>query len=909
MRLTVLFLIFISLWLFNTSRGEPILGEVRVLVIPVSFHDRPPSTTNTLVGLTVNRMLGDYIKEVSYGLASVRLKVSNWVNLTSMWSAYQQYVYDKIILLKLVNETVRRSGEDITAYRAIMIVHTGLCDDPACATGGSENVEGLSFISYSVLPYQSPKSHYVKAFLKALGLSDQQAAGAWTPTGTPPDPSKPPHPLSYEKVAMGWLAYGEQVRTVKRGELAPLTINRLSSQSGLRAVVLPVRPDVNVWVEYRYLTGEDSGIPSNAILAYIVANPGSRAEIVSALWVGDIFISRTLDLAIKVQAADPLSSSLLVSHGLADVRINSLSYEGDALTGGQVRVVVDVSNVGDAPSPPIKLYVKLNGVTVAVMEAAGLAPASSEKFTTSVSLQRGENTIEAEAITEIDADLGNNKSMLKISTPKYLIVTSYTIPRERVDVGTVAKVSLQVVRDSDRLPAVGAVLSFAGNKYVVDETGIVTIDVVSNQAGVVEVKPTLVSYYEVGELRFETEPRVIFDVIELYKADGPRRVDVGSSIELSLYLQYVFDKKPFDGQIVIENTTVNVVGGVARYKTYRMDVGKLMLTISSVKDNLHGLTKVVQPPLEFVWDEVVVELSSEKTYYNVGEAARVIWEAYYAYDKKKLEGDVYLSHHSPVMNSPTELTITVLKIEDRRYGLSKFKVEPLTIYWDRVTIMLGGPANRAEVGSKLEINVAAMYELDGTLFDGSYQLNGSPMCTEVGDVRLSVSHVVPGKRGITEFRSNELVVRCDIIDKSLRFEGTTFGFAKTILAMKYRSDNSPVDGKVMINGRASEGSLGTYVIEEPFYGFLYDAKASVKVNGFEPFEVESSFVHVGNSLAYAGIMGAASLTAIRVIKSRRRKTLEEEVFMEEKLPETIPVAVITDEKLTDKFLPWKGRVQ
>jgi hypothetical protein len=248
------------------------------------------------------------------------------------------------------------------------------------------------------------------------------------------------------------------------------------------------------------------------------------------------------------------------------------------------------------------------------------------------------------------------------------------------------------------------------------------------------------------------------------------------------------------------------------------------------------------------------------------------------------------------MKSPTKLTVTVLKVEDRRYGLSKFRVVPLTIYWDRVTVTLSTPVNRAEVGSKLEINIAAIYELDGTPFDGSYQLVGSPKCTEAGDVRLTVSQVVPGKRGITEFKSNELLVRCDIIDRSLRFEGTIFGFAKAILTMKYRSDNSPVEGKVMMNGKPPEGSSGTYTIEEPFYGFLYNVKASVKVNGFEPFEVEGSFIHMGNSLAYAGIMGAASLTAIRAVKSKRKKTLEEEVFMEEKLPETIPAVAIAEEK-------------
>ncbi len=889
-------LVLISLWLVNAIGGEPILGEVKVLVIPLSFHDKPAPTINTLVGLTFSRMLSEYIKEVSYGLASVRLKVSNWVNLTAPWSVYQQYVYDREVLFKLLNETIRMSGEDIIAYRVIIVVHTGPCEDPVCATGGSENVGGLGFISYGVLPYQSPKSYYVKALLKALGLPDQRAAGAWTPTGTPRDPSKPPHPLSYEKVAISWLSYGEQVKTLKRGELALLNLNRLSSQSGTRAVVLPVSPDLSVWVEYRYLTGEDSGIPGNAILAYVVANPASRAEILSTLWVGDRFINRALGLAIKVLSADPLSSSLLISHGLADVSITSLSYEGDAMPSGQVKVIVDVANVGDAPSPPIKLNVKLNGVTVAVIEGMGLEPASSRKFTAHVTLQPGENTLEAEAITEFDADTSNNNSVLKISTPKYLVITSYTTVSERVDVGAVTKVSLKVVRDSDRLPAVGAVLSFAGKRYVVDETGVATIDVGSNQVGVIEVRPTLVSYYGVTDLRFETEPRIIFDIVELYRADGPRRVDVGSSVELLLYLRYAFDKKPFEGQVGIGNTTVDVVRGVASYKAYRMDVGKFVLTISSVIDSLYGLTKVVQPHLELVWDEVVVELSSEKTYYNVGETARITWKAYYAYDGERLEGDVTLSHHSPSMKSPTKLTVAVLKVEDKRYGLTKFRVEPLTIYWDRVTITLLAPVNRAEVGSKLEIALAAVYELDGTPFDGSYQLSGSPQCTEVGDLRIAVNQIVPGKRGITEFKSNELVVRCDIIDKSLRFEGFTFGFAKAILTMKYRSDNSPVEGKVMINGKLSEGGPGTYFVEEPFYGFLYDMQSIVKVNGFETFEVMGSFIHMGNSLAYAGIVGTASLTAVKVVKSKKKKTLEEEVFMEEEPPETLSDGAIAQEK-------------
>ena len=875
-----------------------IRGELKVLVIPVMFPDKEPFARSALIGYTINSLLSDYLAEVSYGKLRLNLRVADPVNLTSLWSEFESYPYEDAVLEKLIALTLNRTlgtSEDITDYTIIMIVHNGPCNYKFCAKGGYSTINGFGKLRYVVIPFASPKAYYVYALLSSLGLKDQPKADGWTPMGTPIDPENPPHPLSSEKVKMGWMDYDKEIKVIQRGKHAEEVLYKLSSTAGSRALVLPLTETYSLYIEYRYAEGQDSSIPRNGVIIYLYNHPSGISEILKSLWTNEIYIDKSFGFAVKVLKADPISATVFVSNGLPDLTVLSVAYKGEIIPGEEIELNVTVKNTGNAESLPFIVKVKNGEASFESPMQMGLAPGETQTVKLRARVGLGGNKFEIHVVTELDSDLRNNAKNVTIVAPSKLIVKDFFTPRERFDVGSEAVLQILLVRDSDGLPASGAVVEYNGKRFTSNSSGYVTIPVSSNNIGKLEVLPRLLSYHGITVLEFETRPFVIFDAVEISVINRPpERVDVGSEVNIEFYAKYVYDGKPFEGALKFFNNTIIEGKGIFNLTLRKNEVGKVTVQVESIVDPVYGLTKVLQKTVSVVWDMVLVELRSDKKYYNVGERAHITWVAKYAYDGKPFKGDIVLSEENPVATTPKELNVTVVKVVDELYGLEKFASNTLTLAWDRVSITLSTEFNRYEVGSSVPIKVVAYYELDGAPFDGTVNLSPKPECKEIGNLTVSVGSLIPGKRGITAFTANKVSVKCDLIQSSITFDGTVFGYAKTILNLKYKSDGRPVNGKVLINNKSVSG-MGKYVLEEPFYGLVYHAKGIAKVPGFRELVVESTNIHVGNSLAYCAV---ASFSVYLVIKILRKLRMRRQVSTEEELEELYPEEEIIESSVT-----------
>jgi hypothetical protein len=179
-----------------------------------------------------------------------------------------------------------------------------------------------------------------------------------------------------------------------------------------------------------------------------------------------------------------------------------------------------------------------------------------------------------------------------------------------------------------------------------------------------------------------------------------------------------------------------------------MDVGKETIRVESMTDELYGLSKVLQEPFDIIWDIVVVELKSVKEFYNVGEQARVTWNARYAFDNGLFDGEVRLSKEYLKADQPGVVTLEVAEIIDRRYNLTAFKSSAITLRWDRVLVALSSRLQRIEVGKTVPVNITSYYELDWMPFDGKVELQSNPLCREIGDITIKVSRITSGKRKV-----------------------------------------------------------------------------------------------------------------------------------------------------------------
>jgi len=227
--------------------------------------------------------------------------------------------------------------------------------------------------------------------------------------------------------------------------------------------------------------------------------------------------------------------------------------------------------------------------------------------------------------------------------------------------------------------------------------------------------------------------------------------------------------------------------------------------------------------------------------------------------------------------------VEVVSIKDELYGITKFVAKPLLIHWDKVSITLRSDFERYALGSNIPIQISAFYESDGRSFNGSVILKPKqPRCSSVGRLKISVNSISPDKRGITACDANELLIICDLIDYFVTFDGTTFGYAKLSISLRYRSDGKPVDGKVLVNGKQILGKNGLYLVDEPFYGLIYKASLRIDVPGFETQELEVSKFHVVNALTYSGAVAITGYAVIKLVEQlRRKKSQVEEGYSEE----------------------------
>jgi len=884
--LLILFACLMAILSLEQASAIEVKGQLNIVVVPVAFQDNPPEFKVSLIGFTASNYFESYFEEVSYGKISVNIRLINWTTLSYSWSSFESYAYNNSARQKLLEEVIKRMPEDaLKDCNVLLIVHTGSCNPEDCVIGGVDEYGGIGSIRYAVLPLASGKPHYIYAVLRALGLSEQKKANGWT-IMSKDSWSSTVHLLSVEKLKLGWMSYGSNVMSVKRGERIEISLPKMSSQAA-KALILPVSETKSIFIEYRFADGEDVGIPQNGVLVYLYDHSSDIVEILATLWVDEEFISESLGFIVRVVNVDPLEASLIVTNGLPDLSIEKVRVTGETLPDEKISLIVKVSNVGTAESCPFEIRLKKIGedeVLTSLRYTNALKPGESANFTFQITVDRNMREMKVEVLTQIDRDPNNNVEHIILEIPTCLIVSDFRTGKPRYDINSEAEVVLKVVRNTDRKPADGAVLEFGGVKYVVNSTGFVSIRLKSDKPGRVEVLPKLSSYHGISCLEFEVTPYAVFDTIEVYRADiSDSRVNVGENVKVKLYVRYAYDRTPFEGIIVLNNNQSVEGKGMFTFNISKSSVGDEVIKVASVSDNLYGLKTVSQKPIKIIWDEVVIKLSTDKLYYNVGERADIKWNAYYAYDKKPFKGVIELSSQSPVLNSPGQVKVEVVSIKDELYDITKFVAKPLLIHWDRVSITLRSGFERYALGSNIPIQINAFYESDGRPFNGSVILKPKqPRCSSIGRLKISVNSVSPDKRGITSYDANELSIVCDLIDYFVNFDAATFGYAKLSISLRYRSDGNPVDGKVSVNGKQILGKNGLYLVDEPFYGLIYKASVRIDVPGFETRELEVSKFHVVNALTYSGAIAITGYTVIKLVERlRRKKPKAEEGYSEE----------------------------
>ncbi len=300
------------------------IGKKSVLMVVVRFPDATPTTPIETVQKRVVAGLGSYVKEQSYGLASVKADFRGYVMLPDSLADYKISPYnfrvDKTRIRKLIEDTMTaiEKETDFSVYDHILIIPAvntmpgkgyGMlcyCANPGMLSGvtkryvpryetlrsaGGKEFKGGVFVGAE----NANLGMFAHDYFHALaGIHDgkrlapclydyerQSDASAGLPSfehhATYMGPwdimsqhfvkkgEPPPGISSFTKIRLGWIGK-HQVQIVKPGETSFALLSPLSKGGELLVVKIPLADGTYYLVENRQPIGFDKTLPDSGIL-------------------------------------------------------------------------------------------------------------------------------------------------------------------------------------------------------------------------------------------------------------------------------------------------------------------------------------------------------------------------------------------------------------------------------------------------------------------------------------------------------------------------------------------------------------------------------------------------------------------------------------------------------------------
>ena len=241
----------------------------------------------------------------------------------------------------------------------------------------------------------------------------------------------------------------------------------------------------------------------------------------------------------------------------------------------------------------------------------------------------------------------------------------------------------------------------------------------------------------------------VFDRVSVTLSMGDSRIDVGSPIvDLTWTAVYEYDGADYNGVVMLNDTGVWFV---------KFTVGRYGYTVSSVSGDSYGLSVFESNSVYCIFDRVQIVISVEDDRIDVGDSAVLSWTGTYEYDSSTFEGSI-------TYNDTLSQTVVgkygyeTESISDAIHGLTTFTTNDVNVIFDKVTITLSVEEDTIEVDNSASITWTAIYQYDGTNFDGTITLNDTSTKSTSGTYHYTTESISGDTHGITTFESNTIAI-------------------------------------------------------------------------------------------------------------------------------------------------------
>jgi len=277
----------------KAAQPQPVTKDAqKIIAVLVEFPDVRHTVGRSVVQNRLSE-LDVFYREVSYGLAWIKANVTDrWYEVPTALSKWdiQKWAFNNDHMREFRRSAIAAADRDINYrdYDYVVIVAAGKVWPNAASSQYVSTNDGVNRLHIIVLNEQSEMGayahelgHLTPSKLRSRGgvglpdLYSYEAAekgesssvfvGSWCIMSV----SRPPrHFCAWGKMMFGWIT--PEVAMLSATQVLFYTVHPIVKDSGLRALVVPLKYETHYVIEVRVRTGFDGDLPSEGVLLYHV---------------------------------------------------------------------------------------------------------------------------------------------------------------------------------------------------------------------------------------------------------------------------------------------------------------------------------------------------------------------------------------------------------------------------------------------------------------------------------------------------------------------------------------------------------------------------------------------------------------------------------------------------------------
>ncbi|MEM3833514.1 MAG: M6 family metalloprotease domain-containing protein [Thermoprotei archaeon] len=345
-------------------------------------------------------------------------------------------------------------------------------------------------------------------------------------------------------------------------------------------------------------------------------------------------------------------------------------------------------------------------------------------------------------------------------------ITWYNVSDDRCDVGSTQQIRVKLALEYDDLPlGLNDQVYINGSLAKYDITNrYFYINYSSNKVGrfTFNISSATQSTYNITVLKAMQElPSIIFDKIRLVLSVVDDRIDVGDRAQFIVTGVYIYDGKEGRGTYTLNDTTI------------KSTVGKYGYKITSITDDIYGLTTFESNTVSVIFDRIKIILKSDYTRVNVGSKAPISWSGIYEYDNAPFDGEIFLNEDL-IKYSISNVSYKVIKITDKLYGLTAFLSNDVYIIFDEITYNI--KTDSITPGS-IKIALTLKYTSDNSPVTNANVIIGNTKANYIGNGEYTAEF-----RELTPYTSYQIIINKQGF-KTINYTLSTILIGNTIIIL------------------------------------------------------------------------------------------------------------------------------